>query len=327
MSKTIYLMDVIGAFGDSLCSEPVVRYAIRNLKDADVRIMTNHPQIFRHFNKPMGVSHEELGLTGVPFVHLFNRFEMIMEGGQRGTHRIIEHAPPLLVESINFISMLMLRRTLPDADKKISVPFEDTTEKLEKMIGGRLENLTLLHVGSAAAEKIRLFPENYCDDLVTLLEKDGPIALIGKTNEHGGGWVKPRNSWAIDLVDKLTWDDFLTVISKAKLLITNDSAPVHAASMFDNWLIVLPTIRHPDRLIHPRKGHRYYKALALYQKLVLDDATDIPVDKFLTHCNWGDQENFREEYLAAPAVVAEYAKVCKVTDFKIGGINSFMGEL
>ena len=326
MNKPVYVLDIIGAIGDSLCSEPVARYAIKNLCDADVRILTNHPQIFKHLGKPMGLHLEDIGMKGKNFIHLFNRHEMLTEDGIK-LHRIVEHSPPLLVHAVDFISMLMIRRSLPDDDKKIYIEFEDRSNKLKDLCGGNIDNIIALHVGSAASDNIRRFPERYCNALVDELVSLGLKVVIFGKNSREGSCIKVHNTKVIDLVDKLEWDDLVTLISKAKLLITNDSAPVHIAGMFDNWLIVLPTIRHPDRLIHLRNGHRYYKCLALFQKMVFDDLIEVPVDKFLGSCMWGSVEPRREEFLALPRTVANYAVTCMSTDKLIGGINGFNPRL
>ena len=67
----------------------------------------------------------------------------------------------------------------------------------------------------------------------------------------------------------------MALISLAKMTITNDSSPVHIAGAFDNWLIVIPTAKHPDHILPFRKDengnvHQYYKTRALYKKLTID---------------------------------------------------------
>jgi hypothetical protein len=305
-----FLFDVIGAVGDSICTEPVVRYAIKQVKrrGAEAFIMTNHPQIFKHLGLPMGMTLRDLGLEdGKPFTHFFNRHEMATEQGIQ-LHRIIEHAPPLLVHCVDFVSMLMLRRILPDSCKRPFIEWKDTSVSLEKKIGCSLNRLVLLHPGTAAkTDRIRFFPDDYCQELIDELCKRGlTVAHIGKRHPDGSGAVKVNDNRVIDLVD-LGWEDFVTVIAKAPVLITNDSAPVHIASMFDNHIVLIPTIRHPDRLLHLRNGSRYHKAAALYKKLVLDDEVDVPVEKYLTNCVWHQQVPKLRDYLPEPTAVAEKA--------------------
>jgi hypothetical protein len=327
MSKPVYLFDVVGAIGDSLCTEPVLRYAIRNLPDEDIRILTNLPHLFQHLNKPMGSTWEELGLEfGDPTVkHIFNRLELIIDG-QHVMHPIVRYITPHLTDPIDFISMLMMKRTMPDADKKIHLEFKDTTEKVESIVGGCLEDLTLVHVGTGAPEKTRLFPEEYCNHLIDELIGRGLKVAVIATTDHRSHATPIKNQSVINLVDKLKWDDFCTIISKAKILITNDSSPVHLASIFDNWIIALPTVKHPDRLIHPRNGHRYHKAMALYKRLMCDDSTEIKIDQIVSKFNWDGIDNFRDKYLADPVVIARHARqIATGLRDLIGGINPLNG--
>ena len=57
----------------------------------------------------------------------------------------------------------------------------------------------------------------------------------------------------------------------SKCLVTNDSSPLHIAGAFDNWIVVIPTCKHPDHILPYRNGTQYYKTKALYKKLLLDD--------------------------------------------------------
>ena len=43
------------------------------------------------------------------------------------------------------------------------------------------------------------------------------------------------------------------------------------AGTFDNWIILIPTCKHPDHLLPYRNGSKSYKTRALYKKLALDD--------------------------------------------------------
>ena len=61
------------------------------------------------------------------------------------------------------------------------------------------------------------------------------------------------------------------MISLSKVTLTNDSSPLHIAGAFDNWIVVIPTAKHPDHILPYRNGTQYYKTKALYKKLLLDD--------------------------------------------------------
>ena len=64
------------------------------------------------------------------------------------------------------------------------------------------------------------------------------------------------------------------------MLISNDSSPVHIAGAFTNAIILLPTCKHPEHVLPFRQGSQWYKAKALYKKLVCDfiDSSPLQVD-------------------------------------------------
>lgn len=292
--KPIVLLDVIGAIGDSLCSEPSVRYIKKNMSEThDLRILTNHPQIFKHLELPMALTLPELGIWDDNYIHIFNRHEMMIDG-KIELHPIIQWAPPLLTHPIDFISMLMCRRTLLDEDKRIQIEFVDTTDRLNNYLRTDIEDLILIHDRSAAKDStIRNLPNDYKNELVSRLNKEGHSVLVFGGDDQFD-LFEPMHT--PKYYKYILWDDICTLVSKAKLLITNDSAPVHMVSMFNTPVILLPTIRHPDRLLHVRFGSRHHNSVSLYKKLVLEDK-NIPCDKYLSQCNWSDQEDHLEDYL------------------------------
>ena len=323
----IYLFDVIGAVGDSLCTEPVLRYAIRNLKGQDVRILTNHPRLFKHLGKPMGLNWEDVGLTFAdPNVkHIYNRMELMIDGKIQ-LHPIVGTMCPHFIHPVDFLSILMMKRVMPDEDKRIKVEFVDKTAEVEAKAGCKLSELVILHVGTGAPEKTRLFPEDYCHTLIEEMVGRGLKVAVFATNDNRGSHTHVE-AGAIDLVDKLDWNEFCTLIAHAPVLVTNDSSPVHLASIFDNWIVALPTVKHPDRLIHPRKGSRYHKVFALYQKMMCEDSTDVPITNNIVTFNWTGIDPHRGEFLADPATVAKFAKIAFEGMWPgLGGINPKLGQ-
>ena len=65
--------------------------------------------------------------------------------------------------------------------------------------------------------------------------------------------------------------ELISLISLSKVLLTNDSLPLHIGGAFDNWIVTIPTCKHPDHILPFRNGTQYYKTKSLYKKLLLDD--------------------------------------------------------
>jgi hypothetical protein len=63
----------------------------------------------------------------------------------------------------------------------------------------------------------------------------------------------------------------IAMISLSKVLVTNDSSPVHIAGAFDNWIVTMPTCKHADHILPFRNGTQYYKTKVLQKRLLLDD--------------------------------------------------------
>jgi ADP-heptose:LPS heptosyltransferase len=62
----------------------------------------------------------------------------------------------------------------------------------------------------------------------------------------------------------------------ANVLVSNDSAPVHIAGAFDNWIVLIPSCKHPDHVLPYRNGASAGRNIALYKKLTLDDLDSQP---------------------------------------------------
>ena len=82
----------------------------------------------------------------------------------------------------------------------------------------------------------------------------------------------------IDLRNLLNLRELITLISQAKLLISNDSAPVHIAEAFDNWIFLIPSCKHPDHILPYREGGQYHKAKVFYKRLTCDDINSTPTN-------------------------------------------------
>jgi heptosyltransferase-2 len=134
--------------------------------------------------------------------------------------------------------------------------------------------MVLVHPGKWWPSKT--FPVEWWQEVIDKLSEKYTVGIIGKTIEDTEktqqGFVNvkcPENG--IDFRDLTTLGQLIALISMTKCLVTNDSSPVHIAGAFDNWLVVIPTCKHPDHILPFRNGTQYYKTKSLYKKLLLDD--------------------------------------------------------
>jgi len=273
----LIVFDVGGiSIGDEICVEPSIRYAIKLYEGSsnELRVLANHPRIFSHLNIFVASTPDAVLKGQKPdMVIPCSPYSKTPKGVE--IHPFTTYAPTLFISTVDFSSLFMLRRILPDKDKRPKIVLSnDGLEKLKKLVQPHdTSSLTIVHVG-ATAEDERFIPASFWNKVIEKLIKLGHTVAVFGSSERGP--IAKVNQPVIDLVDKTDLDTFFALIANCRLLLTNDSSPVHVAGAFDTPIVVIPTLRHPDRLLHLRNGSKYYKARAVYKKLAIDDSEFIP---------------------------------------------------
>jgi len=251
-----------GGMGDCISSEPVVRF-IRNVayKDADIYLMTKDPEIYDHI---LGIElSNEYPKNDFDAIYEFNTH--FIDHGQ--FHAIVPHA---LAHPIDWISMATVGRQLTNDQKETQLTY--SPEHLEEVLNiyDTPEELVLIHAGRGWETKT--FPVDWWESVIKGIQGLGlKVGLIGREMNEKHGYVPVDSKDCIDFRDKLSTKGLFALIDSAKILVTNDSLPVHIGGAFDNYIILLPVPKHPDHLLPFRKGSQYYKAKALYKRLLDDD--------------------------------------------------------
>jgi ADP-heptose:LPS heptosyltransferase len=183
-----------------------------------------------------------------------------------------------LMHATDFISQSCLRSVMPDKDKQIrlKVRFEELAEAMDAIGVQDLSNLVLVHPGKGWPSKT--FPSSWWSTTIERIAAKGfKIVVIGKylSDEQGTVDVTLPDG-AVDARNLLSLGALIALISQARVLVSNDSAPIHIAGAFDNHIILIPSCKHPDHVIPLRNGIRYYKAEALCKRLMVDDIDSTP---------------------------------------------------
>lgn len=265
------LIDVQGGLGDQIDAEPAIRF----LKDhvyptADVNVVTHFPGLFRHLDLPVFLHGDFQPTQDTPYYYV-----LTLPGPNTITWSIVSN---LLCHTVDYVSMSLLRRTLPLKDRRIrlDVDSSNVSDLLEVTGRKNLEELVLVHPGRHWESKT--FPASWWQLIIDGLHDAGlPVCLIGK-EEDGRGVVdvEVREGMA-DTRDLLNLDALICLIAHSKLLVSNDSAPIHIAGAFNNFILLIPSCKHPDHLLPYRNGgHQDYRARALYKRLTLDDCNSQP---------------------------------------------------
>lgn len=132
-----------------------------------------------------------------------------------------------------------------DKEYKIQL-YPGTLEKetVDEMLKNVDKNMIVVAVGSKWNTK--RWPLEYFNELLQWLDKDekSTIVLVGGNEEKNYDVYLGEN--IIDLRGKTTLLELAEVIKRAKLVITNDSSPIHIASAFEDtkiFAIFGPTVK------------------------------------------------------------------------------------
>lgn len=271
--KRNIVISIGGGLGDQVCGEPVARYIIEKLYPGEnICILANWPRLFEHLDVPV-----------YPHNHTF------IYDDDNGPYHVRETLPsvekPLwrhltnpLSHTVEFGSISACGRMIPDVDKKIKL--NTTLKGFDEVINitgmVNIENLVLVHPGKGWPSKT--FPIKWWQDIIDGLVNVGhQVGIIGKrVNEDQGHVSVECPEGVVDFRDLLSLDGLISLISGAKVLISNDSAPIHIAGAFDNWIVLIPSCKHPDHVLPYRNGYKHYKSVALYKMLTLDKINSAP---------------------------------------------------
>ena len=259
-------INVQGGMGDQMQAEPTIRFALQHVwKGADFRISTLFPELFAHLPVICRKYEERVweNLDTEPFSRL------TLPGPETLQWKIVSN---LMSHTVDYCSMAVLCRILPDIDKTYQLQVDPAALESVKKFAKRddFKDCVLVHAGRHWESKT--FPEEWWQSVVDCIIDAGltPV-LIGKDGELRGVTKLDGRGKSIDLTNLLNLKEFIAIVSLAPILISNDSSPIHLAGAFDNWIILIPTCKHPDHILPYRNGSKSYKTRALYKKLALDD--------------------------------------------------------
>lgn len=275
--KRNVLIDVTGGIGDQVCAEPAIRFLKEKIYPDDNVIIKSHwPELFSHLKIDAYKHTEFRPQMDTPYfnVRSLPEPETLMWSCVSN----------LLSHTVDFASMALLKRILPNNNKQIKLPpvKKDEVQDLKKKLAvgtDNLKDLVLVHPGRHWPSKT--FPSSWWQSVIEDLAQDLSVCLIGKEDDTRGTVDVNIDQHkigepVIDTRDKLTLRELIVLISQAKILVSNDSAPIHIAGAFNNFIILIPTCKHPDHLLPYRKGSQIYKSMALYKKLMCYDYNSAP---------------------------------------------------
>lgn len=233
-----------GGIGDQICAEPTLRYALKIFKDCKVSLASEAPELFSHLK-----FHEVIDLKKVrPIYDNYLTFETITPPDD--SNLVWQFFSHLLTNCVDFPSLCALRMQLPITEKNIILP--DCGYKPDFS----LEDTVVIHAGKHWATKT--FPKDWWDAVITdIIEQGKTPILIGANSDDNRGTVDVDATSCIDLRNKLSLLETISLLKQSKVLLTNDSSPLHMAVDSDCWIGYVATCKHPDMITHWRKPRAF----------------------------------------------------------------------
>ena len=272
--KRHIIVNVQGGLGDQVDAEPSIRFMKEQVyKDDEIIIWTHFPRLFAHLGLPTYEHGAFIPEPDTPY-----HVRLSLPGPDKIQWSIVSN---LMCHTVDYCAMALLIRTLPLKDRQIQLAVDmNDIANLMEVIGIRnLNELVLVHPGRHWESKT--FPVEWWQEVVDGLASKGlPVCLIGKEDGNRGTVQIDVPDNVIDTRDLLDLGSLIALISQARVLLSNDSAPIHIAGAFDNEIILIPTCKHPDHLLPYRNGSITHKATALYQRLTLDDCKQQPTEMY-----------------------------------------------
>jgi len=257
------LISVTAGMGDQLCTEPAIRYTEKIYPDANIYVVSHFPRLFEHLDMPV-FNYDQWKGTKDALLTLYS-----CPDDDKSDNKLSH----VLFHPTDFASISMIRRTMPNEDKtiKLKLDVEDVASVIDMLKEKPHDKkMVLIHPGKWWPSKT--FPVDWWQKVIDGLSKDLYVCLIGKTIDEKQGYLPvtcPSNGF--DFRDVTSLGELFALISLSKVLVTNDSSPLHIAGAFDNWIVVMPTCKHADHILPYRNGTQSYKTKALQKKLLLDD--------------------------------------------------------
>lgn len=241
------LIKAHGGVGDVICSEPAIRYAIENFKSSRISLLSPYPELFRHlpFHEVWKNGHDDphCGIDLSKYL-MFQTIDVTNEL----SNEFICHA---LMSGVDFASLNMWRLILPNHMKRIQLQPLDSEYDTARTLSQ--PNDVIVHPGKTW--KSRTFPKKWWDAVLSGLIQAGarPVIIGGDIDKGRATTVDVNPDGCLDLRFKQTLMETCAYMHLTKVVLTNDSSPVHMASTGNSWIGYLSTVKHRDHLTHWRR--------------------------------------------------------------------------
>lgn len=239
-----------GGLGDQICAEPTLRYALKHFRGCNISLASEKPELFKHlpFDNVIDIN------EATPNWDKYFVFETITPPND--TNLVWQFFSHMLTNCVDFPSLCALRSQLPIEEREILLsPTKPFDPQIKNYAG-----YTLVHAGRHWPSKT--FPKDWWDNVLSELVASGltPV-LIGANTDDNRGTVDVETTGCVDLRNKTSVNDIVWLCQRAKVLLTNDSSPLHMSASRDpndpltgrTHIGYIATCKHPDFITHWRR--------------------------------------------------------------------------
>jgi hypothetical protein len=228
-----------GGLGDQVCCEPTVRHALEYFKGVDISLATHIPEVFRHLplKNVFKLEHDKFDDSE------YLTFHCIPQNNDLAW-QFINHN---ITNCVDFPALGAFRSMLPIASKSVKLFAEPILLPRDLSV--------VVHPGKHWPSKT--FPKSFWDAVLAGLRGHGitPI-IVGKNMgaDDNRSTVDVDPMGCVDLRDKLDINGLTYLLQNSKVILTNDSCPIHIGASGSAFIGFVATCKHPDFISHWRNG-------------------------------------------------------------------------
>ncbi len=238
-----------GGLGDQICAEPTIRYAMKSFKGCDISLASETPELFSHLAFKNVFNLKEVQ----PIWENYYTFDTIYPP----SHLQWEFMSHMIINCVDYVSLVALRSQLPVVDREVKIPvrpLEAARFPAVKELFNQRKPIVAVHAGRHWP--IKTFPAEWWGAVLSELRGHGVTPLlIGANTDDNRGTVDVNANGCIDLRNQCSITETLALLQHhTDVLLTNDSSPLHMAVTGNAWIGFIATCKHPDMIMHWRKG-------------------------------------------------------------------------
>ena len=232
------LMTTWGGIGDQVVAEPTLRYSFKLFKEYEISLLTSFPELFTH----------------LPFKRVYHKSEskninedefMVIHTNPPHNNLARDFVTHHFTQVVDFCSLCAFARQLPIRDREICL-VGDEMDLLKR-------DYVVIHPGRHWQSKT--FPKKWWDEVIqTIVQAHFKVLIVGADTREECGTVDVDATHCLDLRNKLSLKESTTVLKRARVVITNDSSPLHIAAAGPAHILLIASCKEPDHLFHWREG-------------------------------------------------------------------------